>query len=95
MPDIKPEFILFTLAFYYFAHLLAVFRAFRYANLSTLAPFDFSRLVISTFVGYLVFNNKIDQYVILGSIVIIGSTAQIIWNKEMTRSKNNDNKVIS
>ncbi|MFN7038721.1 MAG: DMT family transporter [Alphaproteobacteria bacterium] len=76
------SFILFTLALYYFAHLLAVFRAFRYANLSTLAPFDFSRLVISSLIGYSIFNDKIDQWVVVGSIIIIASTAQIIWNKE-------------
>ena len=84
--SIDPKFILFTLAIYYFGHLLAVFKAFRYANLSILAPFDFSRLIFSTLFGYILFNNKIDQWVILGSIIIIASSAQILWNKEYEKN---------
>lgn len=87
--SIDTNIILFTLAVYYFAHLLAVFRAYRYANLSTLIPFDFSRLIFTITLEYFIFAKEIDRWIIAGSVIIIASSAQIIWNKEHIKNKYN------
>ena len=78
---------IFALAILYFIHLIAMFKAFQYAKLSNLAPCDFSRLMFSTMIGYVVFHEKIDSWVIIGSAIIISSSVYIVWHREKEKSK--------
>ncbi|AIL66089.1 EamA-like transporter family protein [Rickettsiales bacterium Ac37b] len=71
-----------VLASFYFIHLIAVFKAFQYANLSVLAPFDFSRILFSTIIGTVWFGDQIDIWSITGTMIITMSSAYIIWKKE-------------
>jgi S-adenosylmethionine uptake transporter len=71
-----------ALAVFYFIHLMAVFKAFQYAHISNLAPFDFSKLVVSTLLGYVIFGEAVALRVVIGSVLIISSTVYIIWHKE-------------
>jgi S-adenosylmethionine uptake transporter len=71
-----------ALAALYLLHVLAVFKAFQYAKISNLAPCDFSRLVFGTIVGYIAFKEYPDAWVVIGSVLIISSSAYIIWSRE-------------
>jgi drug/metabolite transporter (DMT)-like permease len=73
---------LVALAVFYLLHILAVFKAFQYAKITQLAPCDFSRLVFSAIVGYLVFGEKVDMWSIYGSLLIISSSVYLVWSKE-------------
>jgi S-adenosylmethionine uptake transporter len=72
---------LFALASFYLFHLLAVFFAYQTTSLSNLMPFDFSKLVFSTSIGYLVFGELVDWWVIAGASLVILSNIFIIYNK--------------
>jgi S-adenosylmethionine uptake transporter len=76
-----------ALAIFYFIHVIAVFKAFQYSNLSILAPFDFSRIVFSTFIGVLFFKDKINLWEITGALLIVFSSAYIVWKKEYDKNK--------
>lgn len=83
---VAPELVqipyLIAVALCYCVHLIAVFKAFQYANISVLAPFDFSRLVFSMILGYLTFGEVIEPSMLIGSIIIISSAVYIILYRE-------------
>jgi S-adenosylmethionine uptake transporter len=76
-----------ALAIFHYIHVVAVFKAFQYSNLTILAPFDFSRIVFTTLIGALVFKEKVNLWEITGASLIIASTVYIIWFKD--QHKNN------
>ncbi|MFV9876149.1 MAG: DMT family transporter [Rickettsiales endosymbiont of Dermacentor nuttalli] len=66
------------LALLYFIHLVAIFKAFSLVNLPSLAPFDFSRVIFSSLLGYFVFYEAFDLWVIIGAMIIVGSYSYIL-----------------
>jgi S-adenosylmethionine uptake transporter len=83
---------IFALAMLYFIHLIAVFKAFQYANLSVLAPFDFSRIVFSTALDVMLFSIAVNLNTIMGALVIVSSSVYIVWKKEEYKQQNNEKK---
>ena len=56
-------------------------------ELSFLQPFDFSRLIFTSFVAYFVFNEKIDIWVFIGSLIILFGLILIIKKKPLKPQK--------
>lgn len=52
--------------------------AFTKSDLSLLQPFDFSRLIFTSIIAYIFFDEKIDIWVFLGSIVILFGLVMIL-----------------
>ncbi|AIL65601.1 carboxylate/amino acid/amine transporter [Rickettsiales bacterium Ac37b] len=75
------------LALLYFIHLIAVFRAFSLVNLPSLAPFDFSRVIFSSLLGYIIFREEFDIWVIIGSIIIVSSYSYILKKNMIAKYK--------
>lgn len=54
-----------------------VVRAYSYAETSAMAPFDYTRLLFATLVGYLIFAEVPDIWTGVGSAILIGATFYI------------------
>lgn len=52
----------------------SISKALQNADLSRLAPYDFSRLVFTTVIAYLAFNETPDFYTIIGAVIIVASS---------------------
>lgn len=52
--------------------------AYRYAEASTVAPFEYSSLVLGVLVGYLVFSEMPTPYTLIGGAIVVGSGIFII-----------------
>jgi drug/metabolite transporter (DMT)-like permease len=60
---------------------LSMFHAFRLADASLLAPINYTRIVASVALGYLMFGDLPDTYTIMGGAVIIGSGLFVIYRE--------------
>lgn len=67
-------------------NVMAVFYAFKYADVTAIMPFDFSGMVFVTVLAYLVFGEVIDEYTLIGAVVIILSSLYVIY-REARRNK--------
>ena len=65
-----------------FGHFCLI-RAFREAPASTVAPFSYTGLVWSTLLGYIVFSDLPDMYVLCGAALIIGSGIYIFHREKV------------
>ena len=59
------------LALCYLIHYVAFFKAFKYADMSTVMPFDYCRLIFTGILGYFLLQEIPDRYSIFGYILII------------------------
>lgn len=69
---------LFVLGFVSNQAQFALAHAYSRADMATVLPFDFSRLIFITILAYIFFNEIIDIYTIIGSIVIFYSGFYIV-----------------
>jgi len=63
--------VLGTLGQYFWTHAL------RLADASTLAPFSYLQLVIVSVLAWLVFNETLDRYTVLGAAIVVGASLYI------------------
>jgi len=56
-------------------------RAFRAAPMAVIQPVTFLQLVWATLLGWLVFGDSVDGWVMLGGSVILGSVSYITWRE--------------
>ena len=56
-------------------------------ELSILQPFDFSRLIFTSFVAYFIFDEKLDIWVFVGSLVILFGLIMIVKKKSIKSQK--------
>ena len=61
---------------------LCLIRAFSAAPASVVAPFTYSALLWSTSLGYLVFGDLPDRWVMLGAVLIVASGLYIFFREE-------------
>ncbi|MBX3597080.1 MAG: DMT family transporter [Rhizobiaceae bacterium] len=54
---------------------------YRYANASTVAPFEYTSLILGLMVGYLVFSEVPTVHMMIGGLIVIGSGIFIIWRE--------------
>ena len=52
-------------------------RAYRAAEASALAPFDYTRLIFASLVGFFIFGEIVDNYTLVGAAILIGATFYI------------------
>lgn len=55
--------------------------AYRYGEASTVAPFEYTSLILGIVIGYLVFHDVPTPNMILGGLIIIGSGLFIVWRE--------------
>ena len=55
--------------------------AYRYAEASTVAPFEYSSLILSLIIGYLAFSDVPTIHMIVGGIIVVGSGIFIVWRE--------------
>lgn len=63
-------------------------RAYAIGEVSALAPIDYTRLLLATAVGFVVFGTVPDVWVFVGAAVIVGSTLYITLREARKRTKN-------
>ena len=63
----------------------AMTNAYSNADLNIVQPFDFSRMIFVTIMGYIFFNEVLSIHSIIGSIVIFVSSLYIIRNRQKFR----------
>jgi drug/metabolite transporter (DMT)-like permease len=86
-PDLHTLAIVFCIALLStVAHLLLA-RAFIRADMVTLMPFDFTRLIFTAFFAYILFAETLDMPTILGSAIIVGSAVYIAHREARTAKR--------
>lgn len=60
-----------ALAVCYLIHAIAFFKAFKYADISTVMPFDYTRLLFTVIFGYIAFKEIPDEYSMAGFVLIV------------------------
>jgi drug/metabolite transporter (DMT)-like permease len=76
----------------YLIHAVAFFKALKYADISTVMPFDYARLVFTGVLGYLVLSEVPDEYSLAGyALIVIGGLYSIYHearkHKKLTESE--------
>ena len=61
--------------------------SYRYADVSTVAPFEYTSIIWGTIAGYLLFSELPDQTLIFGTIIVIGSGIFIIYREAIRTRK--------
>lgn len=56
--------------------------AYRHASVATVAPFEYTSILIGSVVGYLVFGDVPTSYVVVGGTIVVGSGLFIIWREQ-------------
>jgi drug/metabolite transporter (DMT)-like permease len=69
--------VLFWIAFFSTFAQLAMTRAFMRADMVTLMPFDFTRLIFVGILAYVFFGETMDGYTVMGALIIVASTVYI------------------
>lgn len=75
-------FLLFLLTCSDMANSITAVKAYKYADISVLMPFDFSRLVFSSIFAYIIFSETLDIWTVLGSLVIVSGTAFVFFKEK-------------
>jgi drug/metabolite transporter (DMT)-like permease len=60
---------------------LAMTTGYKYAEASTLAPLDYTAMIMAVAIGYLVFSEVPGTSIWLGSALVIGAGLVIIWRE--------------
>tara|TARA_R110002096_G_scaffold221143_10_gene409933 strand:+ start:4248 stop:5132 length:885 start_codon:yes stop_codon:yes gene_type:complete len=66
---------------------ICMFNAFRLADASLLAPINYTRIVASVLLGYVIFGDLPDAYTIAGGAVIVGSGLFVIYRESRVRAR--------
>ena len=80
------QLLFFVALFSTAAHLLMA-RAYRRADMVMLMPFDFSRLVFTSILAYLLFGETLDTPTLCGSLLIVASTVYIAHREARIRKR--------
>lgn len=78
---------IFLLTIFIYLNLIGIVQAYRHTEINVLMPFDFSRLVFTGIVAYVVFNEKLTLTAVIGSVVILLGIVYVL-GKERAVHKN-------
>lgn len=94
---IEPEHIKFILIFalLQLIHVVAVFKAFKFADISSVMPFDYSRLVFTGILGYIFLNEMPDKYSIIGYILIMFGGFYLIQDEARKKGLSRESETIA
>lgn len=87
MPGIKEILWLFVLAWVTNQAQFGMVRAYSKADVGVLMPFDFSRLIFITILSYVFYNEIIDFWTLVGSLIILGSSVYIVRHTRKAKRK--------
>lgn len=76
----------------YLIHIIAFFRAFKYADISAVMPFDYTRIMFTGILGYLVLGEVPKESSILGYALIACGGLYFIFDEAHRRAKARDLK---
>ena len=62
-------------------------KSFQNAEASLLQPFIYLHLVFVSFIGIFVFDEKIDLYILMGSIIVIGAGLYTFWRERIIQKQ--------
>jgi len=68
---------LIAIGLIFLINIIAVFNAFKHADITVVMPFDFSGMVFTTIIAYIAFHEMIDLPTAIGSIIIVISSVYI------------------
>ena len=54
---------------------------YRYADASTIAPFEYTSLILAVTIGYVLFAEDVTWTTLLGSLIVVGAGIFIIWRE--------------
>jgi drug/metabolite transporter (DMT)-like permease len=55
--------------------------AYRHAEASTVAPFEYTSIILAIIVGYLAFNERPTVHIFVGGVIVIGAGIFIVWRE--------------
>jgi len=87
-PGIEEYLLIFGVAFFGVIAQFAVTKAYAIASPSLIAPFEYTALIWSAVLGYLIWNDVPDALAITGALLIIGSGIYIIHREAQNASQN-------
>lgn len=56
-------------------------QSYRYAEMSVIAPFEYTSMILSIILGYLVFGDLPTAYTLVGGAIVVGASLFIIWRE--------------
>ncbi|CAL7963230.1 S-adenosylmethionine uptake transporter [Alphaproteobacteria bacterium] len=74
-----------VLAVFHLIHVIAFFRAFKFADVSTIMPFDYTRLIFSGIFGYFILGEVPVGAKLLGYIFIVSGSLYLIYGETKKR----------
>jgi drug/metabolite transporter (DMT)-like permease len=86
MPELNELIWLFILGFVSNQAQFSLAHAYSKTDMNVVLPFDYSRLIFISIIAYIIFNEVIDIYTIVGSLVIFSSGFYIV-KKQRKKSK--------
>lgn len=64
--------------------------AYRHAEASTVAPFEYTSMILAIIVGYLAFSDVPTVYTIIGGLIVVGAGIFIIWRERQLGLERSD-----
>jgi S-adenosylmethionine uptake transporter len=71
----------------YLIHTVAFFKAFKFAEMSTVMPFDYTRLIFSGMLGFFILGEVPDQYSLYGYVLIISGGLYALHYETLKKRK--------
>ena len=56
--------------------------SYRHADVSTIAPFEYSSMILGIVIGYFAFGDVPTAYTIVGGLIVVGAGLFIIWREQ-------------
>ncbi|MEQ1771030.1 MAG: DMT family transporter [Devosia sp.] len=69
--------------------------SYRHADMSVIAPFEYTSLILSVAVGYLVFHDVPTWQMIVGGLIVVGSGLFILWREQRLGRTRPEEKVVT
>ena len=91
IPTQESFFWIFLIAAFAIFNVFAMVSGIKFAGISTLMPFDFTRLIMTAIVAYFVFGEKLDWLTALGAVIILSAAIYVMKKeKRMTQITEKD-----
>lgn len=74
--------LLAALAAFHLMNFGCASQAYRFADLSVLMPFEFSRLIFSSIFAYFIFGELLDEWIVLGASVIMFGAVYVVYKEK-------------
>jgi drug/metabolite transporter (DMT)-like permease len=70
--------------------------SYRHADMSVVAPFEYSSLLFSIVIGFIFFGDVPTVYMLVGSVIVVGSGLFIIYReRQLGRDRSRERQVVT